>query len=101
MSAFTSLLLWTVDGKIRREANPKNPNHHHPGQWEQRTVVLAAKDFGTAHELAVPALLHNWSQFPHEAELYAVRPATAADLNAFAYISDPAFRVLMPGGGDE
>lgn len=94
--SFRTERLWTVDGRIRRAANPDLPAHRQVGRWEPRSVVLAAGDYPQAHLLAEAALLHNWSQHKHEAEVYAVRPATGTDLAEFAYVTDPGWRILVP-----
>lgn len=99
--SFRYALLWAVDGKIRRAADPDVPAHKFPSAWEPRSVVLTAGDYQTAHRMAADALLHNWSQYRHEAEIFAVRPANPTDLSQFAYVSDPGFRVLVDEADDD
>lgn len=97
MTAFTNGRLWAASGRVRRKANPDVPAHTHAGGWENRSVVLVAEDYKDAHEKAIDAMLMNYSSHPHEAELYAVRPADVDDLLAFKYSTEPTLRVLVEG----
>lgn len=92
---FTNGRLWAASGRVRRKANPDVPAHRAPGDWDRRTVVFVAKDYQDAHEKAADAMLMNFSTHPHEAELYAVRPADTDDLVAFKYGTEPTLRVLV------
>ena len=102
MAAYTSVLLWTADGRVRSKANPTAifPNAQRPGRWDPRRVVLIAADYQAAHEAAAPTMLSTWSAAPHEVEIYAVRPATETDLRDFKFQSDPGLRVLAEASID-
>ena len=94
MADFDSALLWAIIGRVRPipEGDAK-PTH----RWDHRRVVITAKDYQAAHEASVDALLKHWSNKPHEAEIYAVRPAGIEDLQSFKWDEDPAYRVLVTG----
>ena len=67
-----SVKMWIVTGKVW-----KTEGGNRWVKYEKRTVLVTAESFADAYDVALEALMYNWSSQPCESEIVSLRPFSA------------------------